>query len=65
MAKYTLHNRDGDFMSDTARTFEAAKKKCDQASYKCRVLETYFARSAWKPWDEKLIECGKEVYRNY
>lgn len=34
MAKFTLHNASGDFMHDTAKTFEAAKEKCDKASYK-------------------------------
>lgn len=65
MAKFTLHNQHGDFMSDTAKTLEAAKKKCDNARYKCRVLETYYARSSWRPWDEKLVEHGREVYRKY
>ena len=65
MAKFTLHNIHGDFMSVSARTFESAKKKCDSVSYKCKVFETYMAKSPWRPWDEKLVEYGKEVYRNF
>jgi hypothetical protein len=65
MAKFTLHNEHGDFMSDTAKTFESAKSKCDKTSYKCKVFETYMAKSPWKPWDDKLVEHGKEVYRNF
>ena len=65
MAKFTLHNADGAFMHDTAKTLEGAKVKCDKAKYKCRVMETYFTRSPFRPWDEKLVEHGKEVYRNY
>jgi hypothetical protein len=63
MAKFTLHNESGDFMHDTARTLESAKKKCEAASYKCKVLETYMAPS---PWDKsKITEHGREVYRNF
>lgn len=63
MAKFTLHNRHNGFMYDTARTLKGAKKKCDSASYKCKVFETYFAPS---PFDKtKITEHGKEVYRNY
>jgi hypothetical protein len=62
MAKFTLHNENGDFMSDTAKTLNAAKVKCDKATYKCKVYETYNAKS---PWCNKLTEHGKEVYRNY
>ncbi len=65
MAKFTLHNQYGDFMSDSASTLESAKEKCDKKTYNCRVLETYFARSPWRPWDPKLTEHGREVYRNY
>ena len=61
-AKFTLHNEHGDFMSDTAKTLESAKCKCDRVTYKCRVFETYMAKS---PWDDKLVEHGKEVYRNF
>ena len=62
MAKYTLHNENGDFMSDTARALKSAKAKCDKATYKCRVLETYMDKS---PWNNKLTEHGREVYRNF
>lgn len=65
MAKFTLHNEQGDFMSDTAKTFDSAKSKCDRATYKCKVLETYMAKSPWRHWDDKLVEHGKEVYRNF
>ncbi len=65
MAKFTLHNEHGDFMHDTAKTLEAAKIKCNAASYKCKVLETYFARSPFRPWDPKLVEHGREVYKNF
>jgi len=65
MAKFTLHSESGDFLHDTARTLEDAKKKCDSRKHKCRVCETYFAKSSWRPWDEKLVEHGKDVYRNY
>lgn len=63
MAKFTLHNQDGDFMHDTARTLKSAKAKCDKATYKCHVLETYFAPS---PFDSsKITEHGRDVYQNY
>jgi len=63
MAKFTLHNEHGDFMHDTAKTLEAAKKKCLEASYKCKVFETYMAPS---PWDKnKTTEHGKEVFKNF
>jgi len=62
MAKYTLHNKSGDFMYDTAKTLKAAKIKCDKATYKCKVYETYYAAS---PWSDLITEHGKEVYRNY
>lgn len=65
MAKFTLHNESGDFMHDTARTLEGAKKKCDNVKYKCKVFETYYAKSSWRSWDEKLVEHGREIYRNY
>ena len=65
MAKFTLHNEGGDFIPDTAKTLETAKAKCDKATYKCRVFETYMDKSPWKPWEDKLVEHGKEVYRNY
>lgn len=65
MAKFTLHNERGDFMHETARTLESAKQKCDAKTYKCRVLETYYAKSSWRPWDERLVEHGRDVYRNY
>lgn len=65
MAKFTLHNKYGDFMQDTAKTLEAAKLKCDNSEFNCIVCETYYAKSSWKPWDEKLVEHGKEVYRNF
>jgi hypothetical protein len=29
MAKFTLHNRDNDFMHDTAKTLKGAIIKCD------------------------------------
>jgi hypothetical protein len=62
MAKFTLHNENGDFMSDSASTLKSAKTKCDSKEYKCKVLETYIAPS---PWNNKLVEHGKEVYRNF
>ena len=63
MAKFTLHNKDKDFMHDTARTLKSAKIKCDAKTYNCIVFETYFAPS---PWDKnKITEHGKEVYRNF
>lgn len=65
MAKFTLHNEDGDFMSVTARTLESAKAKCDKAAYNCRVMETYMAKSPWRHWDSKQVEHGREVYRNF
>jgi hypothetical protein len=65
MAKFTLHNEHGDFMHDTAPTIERAKKKCTGSKYKCKVMETYYAKSAWRPWEDKLVECGKEVFRNF
>ena len=65
MAKYTLHNKSGDFMYDTTRTLKGAVKKCNEATYMCRVFETYYAVSPWKPWDTKLVEHGREVYKNY
>ena len=63
MAKFTLHNENGDFMHDSARTLKAAKTKCDSAGYKCKVFETYFAPSPWN--SEKITEHGKEVYCNF
>lgn len=39
MAKFTLHNEHGDFMSDTAKTLKFAKSKCDRANYKCKCLK--------------------------
>ena len=65
MAKFTLHNEHGDFMHDTAKTLKSAKLKCNEASYNCKVFETYMAKSPWKPWSNKLVEHGKEVYRNF
>jgi hypothetical protein len=65
MTKFTLHNEHGDFMSDTARTLESGKDKCLKATYKCRLFETYMAKSPWRPWDDKLVEHGREVFRNY
>ena len=65
MAKFTLHNEHGDYMHDNALTLESAKKKCDLAGYRCKVMETYMARSPFKPWDPKLVEHGREVYTNY
>ena len=62
MAKFTLHNENGDFMSDSARTLKSAIKKCNEVKYKCKVYESYFAESIW---DKKVVEHGKEVYRNY
>ncbi len=62
MAKFTLHNKDGIFMHDTARNIESAKNKCDMMDYKSIVFETYYAKS---PWSNKITEHGKEVYRNY
>lgn len=63
MAKFTLHNRHGDFMSDSASTLESAKKKCNAVSYKCKVLETYYAPSPFNK--NKITEHGREVYRNF
>lgn len=65
MAKFTLHNEHGDFMLDTSRTLETAKAKCDKVNYKCKVVEAYMAKSLSRPWDNKLVEHGKEVYRNF
>jgi len=65
MAKFTFHNEHGDFMFDTEKTFESAKVKCDNAPYKCRVFETYRAKSPMRLWENKLVEHGKEVYRNF
>ncbi len=65
MAKFTLHNQYGDYMFDNAKTLDAVKTKCDLAKYKCIVYETYMAKSPWTPWDNKLVEHGKEVYRNF
>jgi len=63
MAKFTLHNKDNDFMHDTAKTLDGAKKKCDNATYNCKVFETFFAPS---PFDNsKITEHGREVYKNY
>jgi hypothetical protein len=62
MAKYTLHNRVNDFMHDTARTIDTAIDKCKKKNYRCKVMETYYAKS---PWSQKVTEHGKEVYRNY
>jgi hypothetical protein len=65
MAKFTLHNKEGDFMHITARTIESAKKKCDEVDFDCKVCETYYAKSPFRPWDDKLVEHGREVYKNY
>jgi hypothetical protein len=65
MASFTLHNESGDFMHVTARSLDSAKKKCDEMDYKCKVMETYYAKSPWRPWDNKLVAHGKEVHRNY
>ena len=65
MAKFTIHNEQGHFMSDTAKTLESAKSKCDKASYNCKVFETYMAKSPWRPWTNKLVAHGREVYRNF
>jgi hypothetical protein len=65
MVKFTLHNEHGDFMSETVKTFELAKTKCDKTSYKCKVFETYMTKSPWGPCEDKLVEHGKEVYRNF
>ena len=65
MAKFTLHNEHGDFMSDTASTLTLAKTKCNKASYKCKVFETYTAKSPFKRWDNKPVEHAKEIYRNF
>jgi hypothetical protein len=65
MAKFTLHNESGSFMNETAKTLKAAINKCKKASYKCKVMETYMAKSPWQPWNEKLVPHGREVYRNF
>jgi hypothetical protein len=65
MAKFTLHNEHGDFMSISASTLKSAKEKCDQASFNCKVFETYMAKSPWRPWENKLVEHGREVHRNF
>jgi len=65
MAKFTLHNENGDYMHEWASTLNGAKTKADNSTYKCKVMETYYAKSAWRPWDETKVECGKLVYQNY
>lgn len=65
MSRYTLHNEYGIFMSNTAETLGEAKTKCDSANYNCVVCETYMAKSPWRPWDCKLVEHAREVYRNF
>ncbi len=63
MPKFTLHNRHGAFMFDSARTLKKAKIKCDKVNYRCIVMETYFTGS---PFNKiKITEHGKEVYRNF
>lgn len=63
MPKFTLHNQNGDYMHDSARTLKIAKQKCDNVKSKCQVCETYLAQS---PWDSsKTTEHSKVVYRNY
>lgn len=63
MAKFTLHNENGDFMYDTTRTFTVAKNKCNNVKYKCIVYETYFAPSPFNT--KEITEHGKPVYRNF
>lgn len=66
MANFTLHNEIGDYMYEWAHTLEGAKKKCDKATYKCRVFQTYYDKSPWSTNEtDKLVEHGREVYRNY
>jgi len=65
MAKFSLHNENGDFMYGYSSTLETAISLCNAVSYKCRVMKTYMAKSPWRPWDKKLVEHLKEVYRNY
>lgn len=65
MAKFTLHNEIGTYMNDSASTLDAAIEKCNAVKYKCIVFQTYFAKSDWRPWDNKLVEHGREVYRNF
>ena len=62
MAKFTLHNESGDFMSDTAKTLEAAKVKCDKARYRCKVYQTFMDKS---PFNGIITEHGREVYKNF
>ena len=63
MAKFTLHNSSGDFMSDTAKTLKSAIEKCNKAEYKCVVCETYFVPSPFNP--KKITEHGRKVYQNF
>jgi len=65
MAKYTLHSESGDFLHRTFRKLDTAKLFCDKQERKYKVYETYYAKSPWRPWDDTLVEHGREVYRNF
>ena len=61
--KFTLHNKNGDYMEVSSRSLKVIKGKCDSVSYKSIVCEEKLLPS---PWDNsKLTKHGIEVYRNF
>jgi len=63
MAKFTIHNQHGDYMSINARTLNKAIIECDKLTINAIVCETYFAPSPFNK--NKITEHGREVYRNF
>lgn len=63
MAKFTLHNENGDFMHDSSSTLTSAINKAKKVLYKCIVYQTYKAPSPWNP--TKVTEHGKQVFKNF
>jgi len=61
--KYTLHNRNGDYMEVQSRSLSVMKEKCNSTAYDSVVCEEKLLPS---PWDsKKLTKHGVEVYRNF
>jgi hypothetical protein len=61
--KYTLHNKNGDYLEVSSRSLRVAKEKCDSTNFECVVCEEKLLPS---PWDSsKLTKHGIEVYRNF
>ena len=61
MAKFTLHNKSGDFLHSQSTSKQKMIDECDSRNKYAYVAEEYIAPS---PFDGKPSKHGRKIYEN-